>query len=189
MKGIAVFASGNGTNCENIIKYFSQSTIAKVNLVVSNNANSKVVERAKNLGVDVRIIGKEDLKNNNLVLKLLEEYNISYIVLAGFLLFIPEFLIEAFKNKIVNIHPSLLPKYGGKGMYGMNVHEAVRRNNEKESGITIHIVNNEYDKGNIIAQFTTPLSATDTANDISAKVHELEYAYYPKVIEKLIKEE
>lgn len=189
MKKIAIFASGNGSNCENIIKHFSQSKVARVVLVVTNNPSAKVIERAKRLDTDISIVPKDSISDSSIMLPLLREKCIDLIVLAGFMLFIPSFLIDNYPHRIVNIHPSLLPKYGGKGMYGMHVHEAVKENNEKESGITIHFVNNEYDRGEIIAQYSTPVSPDDSAEEIAEKVHKLEYAHYPSIIEKIIREE
>ena len=189
MKKIAIFASGKGSNCENIIKYFSQSEVARVVLVVTNNPSAKVIERAKRLNTDISIVPKDSISDSSIMLPLLREKSIDLIVLAGFMLFIPPFLIDNYPHRIVNIHPSLLPKYGGKGMYGMHVHEAVKENNEKESGITIHFVNNEYDRGEIIAQYSTPVSPDDSAEEIAEKVHKLEYAHYPSIIEKIIREE
>lgn len=189
MKKIAIFASGNGSNCENIIKYFSQSEVARVVLVVTNNPSAKVIERAKRLDTDISIVPKDSISDSSIMLPLLREKSIDLIVLAGFMLFIPPFLIDNYPHRIVNIHPSLLPKYGGKGMYGMHVHEAVKENNEKESGITIHFVNNEYDRGEIIAQYSTPVSPDDSAEEIAEKVHKLEYVHYPSIIEKIIREE
>lgn len=189
MNKIAIFASGNGSNCENIIKYFSQSEVARVVLVVTNNPSAKVIERAKRLDTDISIVPKDSISDSSIMLPLLREKSIDLIVLAGFMLFIPPFLIDNYPHRIVNIHPSLLPKYGGKGMYGMHVHEAVKENNEKESGITIHFVNNEYDRGEIIAQYSTPVSPDDSAEEIAEKVHKLEYAHYPSIIEKIIREE
>lgn len=189
MKNIVIFASGNGTNCENIISYFSQDKDVAVAAVITNNASAKVIERAERRNVPVRVMTKNDINDREKLLPALEEYGTSLIVLAGFMLFIPSFLVEAYKGRIINIHPSLLPKYGGKGMYGMNVHKAVKANGETESGITIHHVNCEYDKGSIIAQFSTPLSPDDSAEDIAMKVHELEYRHYPEVIERLLKED
>ena len=188
MKNIVIFASGNGTNCEAIIRHFSHSTDVKVALVVTNNAKAKVIERADNWQVPVKILSRNEINTEQVVLPLLRSYDVTLIVLAGFMLFIPGFLITAYPQRIVNIHPSLLPKYGGKGMYGQHVHEAVKANQEKESGITIHFVNGEYDAGEHIAQFATALSETDSADDIARKVHALEYAHYPTVIEKLLEE-
>lgn len=189
MKNIAIFASGNGTNCENIIRYFNQSELARVTLVVCNNKKARVIERAEKLGVPVITVTKEEFTNSNTMLSVLRGKSISLVVLAGFMLLVPRYLTGAFNGKIINIHPSLLPKYGGKGMYGMHVHEAVKANKEKESGITIHYVNSDYDKGQIIRQYTTPLRDDDNAEDIARKVHALEYKYYPRVIESIIEEE
>lgn len=186
MKNIAIFASGNGTNCENIIRHFSGSPETRVALVVTNNAEAKVIERAKKFGVAVEVLSRQEINNSETLLHLLEQHGVTFIVLAGFMLFIPSFLIDAFPERIVNIHPSLLPKYGGKGMYGMHVHEAVKAAGETETGITIHFVNNRYDEGKHIAQFKTSISPADSAEEIAAKVHALEYEHYPAVIEKLI---
>lgn len=186
MKNIAIFASGNGTNCENIIRYFENSETVCVAIVVCNNKSAQVIKRAEKFGVPVEIVNKEGIKDSSRVLPLLADHNISHIILAGFMLLLPDYLTEAYKDRIVNIHPSLLPKYGGKGMYGDNVHKAVKENGEKESGITIHLVNNEYDKGQILKQYTTPLSPEDSADDIARKVHALEYEHYPEVIEQLL---
>lgn len=188
MKNIAIFASGNGTNCENIIRYFSSSKEINISIVVCNNKKAKVIERAKRYNVPVCIISKEELDDEEKFLQILKEHDVSIIVLAGFMLFIPTYLTQAYPKGIINIHPSLLPKYGGKGMYGMHVHEAVRLNHEKESGITIHYVNNEYDKGQIIRQHSVSLSESDTAEDIAQKVHNLEYKYFPETIEEILKE-
>lgn len=186
MKNIAIFASGNGTNCENIIKYFENSETVSVALVVCNNKSAQVIKRAEKFGVPVEIVNREGFKDSSRVLPLLAGHHISHIILAGFMLLLPDYLTEAYKDRIVNIHPSLLPKYGGKGMYGDNVHKAVKENGEKESGITIHLVNSEYDKGQILKQYTTPLSPDDSADDIARKVHALEYEHYPEVIEQLL---
>ena len=189
MKNIVIFASGNGTNCENIIRFFSHDNDVKVAAVITNNASAKVIDRARKWNVPVRVMTRNDINDREKLLPVLEEYATRLIVLAGFMLFIPDFLVEAYEGRIINIHPSLLPKYGGKGMYGMNVHKAVKANGETKSGITIHHVSNEYDKGRIIAQFSTPLSPGDSAEDIAMKVHELEYRHYPEVIEQLLKKE
>ena len=182
---IAVFASGNGTNAQNIIEYFQASSIAKVVLVLSNNKNAKVFERAKLLNVKAKYFSKKKLNKfnnkNNSLLK-----NVDFIVLAGFLLHIPVDIINQFQNKIVNIHPALLPKYGGKGMYGMHVHQAVKDNNETKTGITIHYVNEKYDEGDIIFQKSTMISSKDTPLDIANKVHQLEQTYFPRIINDLL---
>ena len=185
MINIAIFASGSGTNAENIIKHFSDNKNVNINLVVTNNKNAFVIKRAKILGVDCKILNKADFSNEELVLETLNNYNIDFIVLAGFLLLIPSYLVKKFPNKIINIHPALLPNYGGKGMYGMNVHNAVIENKEKESGITIHYVNEKYDDGNIIFQAKCKLNEQDTPDSLAAKIHILEQDNFPKVIENL----
>ena len=182
---IAVFASGEGTNCENIIRYFQGNDHIEVALVVSNNPEARVLVRAANLGVPTRIISRHELNNEpQSVLDALQDC--SYIVLAGFLLLVPEYLVKRYHNRIVNIHPSLLPKFGGKGMWGHHVHEAVKASGDTETGITIHYVNEEMDKGEFIAQYSTPVSPDDTAEDIARNVRELELKYFPVEIEKTI---
>jgi phosphoribosylglycinamide formyltransferase-1 len=187
MKRIAILASGSGTNAENIIKYFQKSEIIKIELVLSNKPTAQVLERAERLGIDNQSFCSTDFKESNKVLNLLIQ-KADFVILAGFLWKIPQNIIDAFPNKIINIHPALLPKYGGKGMYGMHVHEAVVANCEKESGITIHYVNENYDEGAIIFQESFEVLATDTAEDVAAKVHTLEYRNFPKIIEKVILE-
>jgi len=185
MKRICIFASGNGTNTKNIIDYFKQRKNCEVSLVLSNKKEAYVLQRAQLLGVSNRFFSREDLHNYT-VLKLLEEYRIDFIVLAGFLWLIPKELLRAYPNRIVNIHPALLPKYGGKGMYGARVHETVLENKEKESGISIHYVNEEYDKGDIIFQARCKVEQGETADSLAKKVHKLEYEHFPRVIEKLM---
>lgn len=185
MNHICIFASGSGTNTQNIIEYFTKVENIEVSLVLSNKKEAYVLQRARMLGVSNKFFSREDL-NNSVVLKLLEDYSIDFIVLAGFLWLIPIKFLRAYPNRIVNIHPALLPKYGGKGMYGAKVHEAVLENNEKESGITIHYVNEEYDKGNIIFQAKYQIVQGETADSLAKKAHELEYKHYPRVIEELI---
>jgi phosphoribosylglycinamide formyltransferase-1 len=185
MKKIVIFASGSGTNAENVTKYFATRNTGNVVAVFTNNANAKVIERAKKLDVPTVVFSKDDLKSG----KTLQEVNLfqpDLIVLAGFLLKFPENIIDAYPNQIVNIHPALLPKYGGKGMYGMHIHKAVVGNNEKETGITIHYVNENYDEGNIIFQQSVILSETDTPDDVAAKIHTLEQKHFPEEIEKLL---
>jgi phosphoribosylglycinamide formyltransferase-1 len=184
MKKIALFASGSGSNVENIIRYFSGNAEISFPLVVSNRRNAFVHERAKSLGVPSHFFPKESFENGD-VLRLLQENDIDGIVLAGFLLKVPENLLKAFPNRIINIHPALLPKYGGQGMYGHHVHEAVVAAHEKESGITIHYVNENYDEGQIIFQAKCQVLPTDTADDVAAKVHELEYRRFPEIIGKI----
>ena len=183
---IAIFVSGSGTNCENIIRYFAGHADTDVTLVVSNKADAYALVRAERLGVPTAIMPKSDFNDEAKLMSLLREHHCDFIVLAGFLLMVPDFLLRAFPRRIVNIHPSLLPKYGGKGMWGHHVHEAVKAAGETETGITVHYVSEVCDGGEIIAQFHTPLSPTDTPDDIAAKVHLLEQAHFPAVIEEVI---
>ena len=185
-RNIAIFASGNGTNAENIIKYFSGNKDIKVKIVMANKADAFVLERAHRLGIPTLYINREQWADATHILTLLHEQQIDFIVLAGFLAHIPDALLHAYPNRIVNIHPSLLPKFGGKGMYGNKVHEAVVTAGETESGITIHYLNEHYDEGQIIAQYRCPVMPNDTPQDVATRVHALEYEYYPKVIEQLL---
>ena len=185
MLRIIIFASGSGTNAENIIEYFKKSDLASVSYVISNNSKAGVLERAKRLGIPSKIFSKQEMHKQEFISFLKE--NADFIVLAGFLLKIPDQMIHDFPNTIVNIHPALLPKYGGKGMYGMHVHRAVVENQEPESGITIHYVNENYDEGAIIFQKSVALSAQDTPDDVAAKIHQLEQENFPRVIENLLK--
>jgi phosphoribosylglycinamide formyltransferase-1 len=186
MNNIAIFASGSGTNAENIIKYFQNHVNVRVRLVLSNRSDAFVLERAKNLNIPTKVFSRQEFFENTVVDKLLEEAEINFIVLAGFLLLIPQRLLDKYPGKIVNIHPALLPKYGGKGMYGMKVHEAIAANKEKESGITIHYVDPMYDNGKIIFQERFPVEEGESAEQIAMKVHKLEYEFYPRVIEKIL---
>ncbi|MFD2202117.1 phosphoribosylglycinamide formyltransferase [Shivajiella indica] len=185
MKKIAILASGSGSNAEEIIKYFQHSKKGKVILIGSNKKDAYVLERAKKFNVPSFTFNKTEMEAGNLSRKLLEE-GVDFVVLAGFLLKIPDDLIHAFSNRIINIHPALLPKYGGKGMYGMKVHEAVKTSGDKESGITIHLVNEQYDEGKIIFQAAVQIEPSDSPEDIAQKVHQLEYKYFPNVIESLL---
>ena len=187
MKKIAIFASGSGTNAENIIKYFRKAEQNVDFIILSNNPKAKVLERAKQLEVQSFTFDKKDLYENGRVLEILQNFDPDLIVLAGFLWLIPDDLIKSYPNRIINIHPALLPKYGGKGMYGDKVHQAVLQNKEQFSGITIHYINNEYDKGMIIFQSQCPVNEDDTVETLAKKIHELEYKYYPQVIENLLK--
>ena len=186
MTNVAIFVSGSGTNCENIIRYFKDSEQVKIRLVVSNKADAYALVRAQNQGVPTAVISKQDFNDYEKMTSLLEEYDIQFIVLAGFLLIVPNFLIEAYDRRMINIHPALLPKYGGKGMYGHHVHEAVKAAGETETGMTVHYVSNVCDGGEIIAQFRTPLSPDDTPDDIAHKEHLLEMEHFPRVIEQII---
>lgn len=183
---ICIFVSGNGTNCENIIRYFQGNPRISVALVLSNRADAYALTRARNLGVETVVTPKTEFNDPAHLLPLLQQHGINFIVLAGFLLVVPAFLIEAYPHRIINIHPALLPKFGGKGMWGHHVHEAVKAAGETETGMTVHWVSQEVDGGEIIAQFRTPISPDDTPDDIAAKEHELEMKHFPQVIEKVI---
>ena len=185
MINLAVFASGGGTNCENIIRYFKDSDKVNVALVVANKTGIPALEKAERLGVPTRVLPKADLNREDVVLPLMKEYSIDFIVLAGFLLVIPDFLIREYDRRIINLHPALLPKFGGMGMYGHRVHEAVKAAGETETGMTVHWVSGKVDGGEIIAQFRTPISPDDTPDDIAAKEHVLEMEHFPQVIEAL----
>jgi phosphoribosylglycinamide formyltransferase-1 len=187
MKKIIVFASGSGTNAENIIKYFSQIEIAKVVSIFTNNASAKVIERAKNHDIPVEIFSKNELLERN-VLQKIQEIDPDLIVLAGFLLKFPENIIEQYPNKIINIHPALLPRYGGKGMYGMHIHRAIVNNKEKETGISIHYVNENYDEGGIIFQQNVALTDEDTPETVAEKIHELEQKHFPEIIHRILED-
>ena len=184
VKKIILFASGNGSNVENIIKYFQNSLEVKVILVAGNNKNAQVFKRAKFHGIKTLIFDR--IFFNSRLFKTIKEYEPDLIVLAGFLWKIPQSWISNFSNQILNIHPSLLPKYGGKGMFGINIHKAVKTNQEKETGITIHLVNEDYYKGKIIFQKKTKIPTNFKVEDIAIKVQELEKKYFPKVIEEYL---
>lgn len=183
---IVIFASGNGTNAENIINYFNKVPNVKVSHVFSNNAKAKVLQKAHFKNVSAGVFDRQSFYDSNEMLKLLQEIQPNLIVLAGFLWLIPTSLIKAFPNQIINIHPALLPKYGGKGMYGDHVHRAVLENKEEKSGISIHFVNEKYDEGLIIKQIEVELEAVDTLRTLRDKIHVLEYDNYPKVIHDLL---
>ncbi len=185
MKKIAIFASGSGSNAENIIDYFNGNKDVTFPVIISNKADAFVHERAKKFNIPSYTFKKSEFENGE-VLTLLKRENIDFIVLAGFLLKISENILEAYPHHIINIHPALLPKFGGKGMYGMHVHEAVVAEGEKESGITIHFVNQNYDEGQIIFQAKCEVAPTDTPEDVAEKIHVLEYEHFPKIIEKVI---
>ena len=186
MTNIAIYVSGNGSNCENIIRHFAESKLARVALVVSNRADAFALERAKRLGVPTLTLSKADFANQEYTIKLLDSHNIEFIVLAGFLMMVPDYLISRYHQRIINIHPALLPKYGGKGMYGHYVHEAVKANGETETGITIHYVSEECDGGDIIFQSKVTVEPSDSPQEIETKVHKLEMRDFPLVIENLI---
>ena len=182
---IALFASGSGTNVENIVNYFNNRPTAKPVCVLCNKPDAFVLERAKRLGLDSMTFNRADFNDGKRIMEYLNKYNIDMIVLAGFLWLVPQYLIDAYPGRIVNIHPALLPKFGGKGMYGMHVHEAVKQSGETETGITIHLIDGNYDQGSTVFQAKVQVSPTDSPDDIATKVHALEYEYYPKVIEEI----
>jgi phosphoribosylglycinamide formyltransferase 1 len=182
---IAIFASGSGTNAEAIMKYFKDHPLIKIELVLTNNPNALVLERARKFGVPTKVFNREEFASDEVV-KSLREYGVTHIVLAGFLWLIPASLLKSYPNQIINIHPALLPKFGGKGMYGMKIHELIRSLNETETGITIHLINDKYDEGPILYQGRCEVASADTPKDIANKVHQMEYANYPLVIEQWI---
>lgn len=186
MKRIVIFASGSGTNAENLINFFKNKKEASVVLVLTNNPQAKVLERAKRLGVSALSFNKIALTETQDVLNILIASKPDIIVLAGFLWKFPEKILNAFSNKVINIHPALLPKYGGKGMYGKFVHEAVVKNKERETGITIHYVNENYDEGKVIFQVKCKVDPEDSTDDVASKIHELEMEHFPKVVESLL---
>ena len=185
---IAIFVSGGGTNCENLIRYFADSESVSCALVVSNKADALALERAQRLSVPTAVAPKTQLNDPEVMLPLLRDYHIDFIVLAGFLPLVPDFLIDAFPRRIVNLHPALLPKYGGKGMWGHHVHEAVKAAGETETGMTVHWVTPVCDGGEIIAQYRCALSPDDSVDDIAEKEHQLEMQYFPKVVDQVLKE-
>lgn len=186
MRNIAIFASGSGTNAENIIKYFSNKNSAQVSLVLSNKRQATVLKRAEALNIRTLFFDHKEFYVTGKVLRYLTLYKIDLVVLAGFLWLVPENIVEQYSGRLINIHPALLPAYGGKGMYGDAVHKAVIENKEKESGITVHYVNRKYDEGDIIFQKKLKISATDTPESLATKIHSLEYLHYPQIIEDLV---
>ena len=180
---IAILASGSGTNAEAIMSYFQQHPTIRVNLILTNKSDALVIARAKKFEIPVIIFSKAEFQNEYRFLKKLEDHRITHLVLAGFLWLIPPYLVKAFPNRIINIHPALLPKFGGKGMYGRKVHEAIKQANEEKTGITIHLVNEHYDEGTTVFQASCDVMPDDTVEDISRKVQQLEHQHYPIVIE------
>lgn len=187
MKNIVIFASGNGSNAEQIILHLNHTKTAKINAILTNKATAGVLERAKKHQIPSYIFNKEEL-NNETILQVVNQYNPDLIILAGFLLKFPEHIIQKYPNQIINIHPALLPNYGGKGMYGMHVHEAVLANQDAYTGITIHYVNKDYDEGAIIKQEKVYVGDCITAHEIAQRVHELEYQFFPETINSLLSE-
>ncbi len=186
MKNIAIFASGSGTNAERIIKYFEKKEHADVGVVLTNNPSAGVIKRAQSCNVNVEIFNRNDFYHSNRVIDVLKKYSPDLIVLAGFLWLVPQTFVKDYEGKIINIHPALLPKFGGKGMYGMHVHEAVIKSGEIKSGITIHHVNDIYDDGQIIFQDSFELSDDETPESLAQKIHALEYKHFPVIIDKLL---
>jgi len=186
MKRIVIFASGSGTNAENLIKFFHNRENASVIQVLTNNPHAKVLDRCKKLGISTLSFNKKAFTETNDVLKILKNSQPDLIILAGFLWKFPEKILAQFPNKVINIHPALLPKYGGKGMYGMHVHQAVVNNEEKETGITIHYVNEHYDEGAIIFQAKCAVLSSDSAEDVASKIHDLEMKYFPEAVNSLL---
>ena len=186
MKRIAIFASGSGSNAENIATHFQQNEHARITLFLTNNPKAKVLERAKRLQIPAVVFNRHELLEEMHLLRILKDQKIELIVLAGFLLKIPTYLIKAYPNRIINIHPALLPKYGGKGMYGKHVHEAVIKAKENNSGITIHYVNENYDEGTILFQASCKVDKQDDADSLAQKIHQLEYQHFPEVIQSVV---
>lgn len=187
MKRMAIFASGSGTNAQRIAEYFNTNNAADVAMILTNNPSAYVIERARKLGIPCKIFNKKQLTETGEVLDWLNQATIDLVVLAGFLWLMPEHIIKQYPEKIVNIHPALLPKFGGKGMYGSRVHQAVVDAAETESGITIHLVDEAYDRGEIIFQAKCKVTGDDTAESLAAKIHQLEYAHFPVIIHQLLK--
>jgi len=186
MKNIAIFASGSGTNAQKIMEYFEKDSNVQVSLILVNNPKAGVIQRAEKFDVPVIKFNRQQFSHSDEIVDILLSNQIDLVVLAGFLWLVPQNMVTAFPNQIINIHPALLPKYGGKGMYGHRVHEAVIAAKEKESGITIHYVNEKYDEGNIIAQYKCDISPTDTPDSLAGNIHKLEHQYFPKVIENIL---
>lgn len=186
MKRIAIFASGSGSNAQRITEYFEGSQEAEVSLILTNNPNAGVIARARKLNIPVLVFNKKIFYNTNKIVRLLKDHQTDLVVLAGFMMLIPEEMVKAFPDRIVNIHPALLPKYGGKGMYGHFVHEAVVAAGEKESGITIHYVNENYDEGAIIFQATCEVEPNDTPADVAAKIQKLEHKHFPVIVHQIL---
>lgn len=187
MTNIAIFASGSGTNAEAIMNHFSDSSCGRVALLLSNRADAYALKRAERFGVPAAVFSREEFRDpDGKVAELLREHQIDFIVLAGFLWLVPHYLTDIYAGRIVNIHPALLPKFGGRGMYGGNVHRAVIDSGEAESGITIHMVNEKYDSGDILFQASVPVAADDTPDSLAAKIHVLEHRHFPMIIERTI---
>jgi phosphoribosylglycinamide formyltransferase-1 len=187
MEKIAIFASGSGTNAQRIIEYFKGDPSISVGIVLSNKPDAFVLERAEKAGIPTIVFDRKEFYGSERILAILQEHKITFLVLAGFLWLVPDYLLRTYSGRIVNIHPALLPKYGGKGMYGMKVHESVINSGDKESGITIHLVNEKYDEGQIVFQAHCSVESNDTPESLAQKIHALEYEHYPRIIESLLK--
>ena len=183
---IAILGSGNGSNAQRIAEYFKDNSQIKISTIISNKKDAYIITRAEDLNIPCRYFNRNDFYNTDNVLNYLKEKEIDYVILAGFLWLVPDNLLKAFPQRIINIHPALLPNYGGKGMYGSHVHESVIANKEKESGITIHFVDENYDQGQTIFQAKCQINPDDTADTLAQKIHLLEYEYFPKVIEQVV---
>jgi len=183
---IAIFASGTGSNAKKIVEHFKHNQNINVTLIVSNKADAPVLDMARANGIPTLVIDRGYFYQSEDILKIFNKFSIGFVVLAGFLWLVPTYLVRAFEKRMVNIHPALLPKYGGKGMYGMRVHEAVKNAGDTETGITIHFVNEKYDDGDIVFQAKCQVGLEDTPDDIAKKIHQLEHRHYPEVIEKLL---
>ena len=183
---VAIFVSGSGTNCENLIRYFDDKPAVNIVLVISNRADAYALVRAQRLGVQTAVLPKARFNDEAVVMPMLQEYHVDFIVLAGFLLMVPDFLIDAYPRRIINLHPALLPRHGGRGMWGHHVHEAVKAAGDTETGMTVHYVSEVCDGGEIIAQFSIPVDPDDTPDDIAQKEHVLEMEHFPQVVEQVI---
>lgn len=185
---IAIFASGTGSNAKKIVEHFKHNRSVTVSLIVTNKADAPVLAMARENGIPTMVIDRDHFYKTEDILEKFNKFSIGFVVLAGFLWLVPTYLVRAFEKRMVNIHPALLPKYGGKGMYGMRVHEAVKKAGDTETGITIHFVNEQYDDGDIIFQAKCPVNPEDSPEDIAKKIHQMEHRHFPKVIEKLLAE-
>ncbi|MDD6003225.1 MAG: phosphoribosylglycinamide formyltransferase [Bacteroidales bacterium] len=186
MWNVTIFASGSGSNAENIFNYFKDSKLVRVGLLITDNPKAFVIERCRRHSVPCLVLSKRLIDDTDFMLGVLRDFRTNFVVLAGYIKLVPDYIVAAFDQRIVNIHPSLLPKHGGKGMYGSRVHQSVLDSGDKESGITIHFIDNDYDRGSVIFQAKCPVLPDDTADTLAQRVHALEYEYYPKVIEDTI---
>lgn len=185
---IAIFASGNGSNADEIMKFFHNHPTIRVAMLLSNDPNALALKRAANWGVPTHTFTRSDFQQSDSLLNWLNDAGVTHLVLAGFLWLIPHKLLKSYPRRIINIHPALLPKYGGRGMFGMNVHRAVKLSGDKETGMTIHLVNENYDEGQVLFQAVCPVASDDTPEQIAAKVNQLEYSHYARVIERWIQD-